>query len=66
MNQVQILHLFLTDGTDQSERKCSQLSGARPALNFYTLLGSQKLLPRAKVVRQGAGRDLPCLNGHLK
>ena len=38
MNRVQILHLFLTDGTDLSERKCSQLSGARPLLDFYTLL----------------------------
>jgi hypothetical protein len=28
---------FLIDGTDLSESKCSQLSGARPVLDFYTL-----------------------------
>ena len=38
MNRVQILHIFLTNGTNQSERKCSQLSGARPVLDFYTLV----------------------------
>ena len=37
MNQAQILHLFLTNETNPSERKCSQLSGARPLLDFYTL-----------------------------
>ena len=46
MNRVQILHLFLTDGTDQSERKCFQLSGARPVLDFYTLVCYKQGLPR--------------------
>ena len=38
MNRVQILHIFLINGTDLSESKCSQLSGARPVLDFYTLV----------------------------
>ena len=43
MNRVQILHLFLINGTDLSESKCSQLSEARPVLNFYTLFCTLQL-----------------------
>ena len=36
---------FLTDGTNLSERKCSQNSGARPVGDFYTILPSD-ITPR--------------------
>ena len=38
---------FFTDGTDQSEGKCSQLSGARPVLDFYTLQVTELATDRA-------------------
>ena len=51
MNRVQILNLFLINGTDLSESKCSQLSGARPVLGFYTLISRHN----------GMGHDsVPC------
>ena len=42
---------FLTDGTDQSERKCSQLSGARPVLDFYTLMSAPPTLDLGLLVQ---------------
>ena len=55
MNRVQILHLFLIDGTDLSDSKCSQLSGARPVLDFYTLTGSEALPCRCPWMTLSAG-----------